>query len=180
MLRQGFAGTTVDQICGEAGVTKGGFFHYFANKEAIGHAAIEWWGAMGTALYEEAWANAEEDPLEQLHRMFDIMISFTQQPDEPCVCVVGMMSQELAQTHPELRAACSAQLQLWTDNVAKMLEAAKQRHQPKVEFDSTSVAWFLNSLWQGSMLVSKTLRDPKMIVANLNQARAYVDELFRK
>ena len=180
MLRQGFSATTVEQICSEAGLTKGSFFHYFETKEAIGRAAVEWWGNMGTALYAAVWADSEADPLDQLHRMFDIMVGFTERPDESCVCVVGMMSQELAQTHPEMRAACNLQLQIWSANVAKMLAAAKKTHRPRASFDPESVAWFLNSLWQGSMLVAKTRQNQKMIASNLRHARSYVDGLLGK
>ena len=31
---QGYAGTSVDDLCRAAGVTKGAFFHHFASKEA--------------------------------------------------------------------------------------------------------------------------------------------------
>lgn len=178
MLRQGFSSTSVDQICIEAGLTKGSFFHYFESKEAIGHAAVEWWGKMGTSLYAEAWADESTDPLEQLHRMFDIMISFTRRPDDPCVCMVGMMSQELSQTHPLMREACSRELGVWTQNVAKMLSRAKERHCPSQDFDAEAVAWFLNSIWQGSMLIGKTRQNPELIVRNIELARAYVDGLF--
>ena len=178
MLRQGFAGTTVDEICGEAGVTKGSFFHHFASKEAIGVAAVEAWGRMGRALYAEAWSDASADPLEQLHRMFEIMIGFTERPDQPCVCMVGMMSQELALTTPAMQAACARELDLWTANVAKLLAAAKQARQPAREFDPEQVAWFLNSLWQGSMLVAKTRGQQPMTAQNIRLARAWVDGLF--
>src|SRR5277367_5926926 len=40
MRRQGFNATTVDDICWAAGVTKGGFFHYFKSKEDIAKAAV--------------------------------------------------------------------------------------------------------------------------------------------
>jgi TetR/AcrR family transcriptional repressor of nem operon len=32
---QGYNATTVDDICAAAGVTKGGFFHYFKSKEEL-------------------------------------------------------------------------------------------------------------------------------------------------
>ncbi len=179
ILKQGFTATTVDQVCGEAGLTKGSFFHHFESKEAIGKAALEWWGDFGTALYAEAWKDTTLDPLEQLHRMFDIMSGFTERPDDVCTCVVGMLSQELAQSHPLLREECARQLDRWTENTAKMLAAAKARHKPRHDFDPTEVAWFLNSLWQGSMLVGKTRQTPEMIRRNLHLARAWVDSLFR-
>lgn len=161
-------------------MTKGGFFHHFENKEALAVTAVEWWGRMGTAQYAEAWKDESLDPLAQLHCMLDIMAGFTRRPGEHCVCMVGMMSQELAATSPALRAACEKELTLWTTHVAKMLSTAKKKHKPKTKFDPVQVAWFLNSLWQGSMLVGKTCRSQEMIRHNLKLARAYVDSLFEK
>lgn len=178
ILKQGFAATTVDQICEESGLTKGGFFHHFENKEAIGKAAAEWWGAFGAGLYAEAWKDAGLDPLEQIHRLLDIMAGFTRRPDEVCTCVVGMLSQELAQSHPAMREECARQLGIWTENVAAMLRAARKKHRPNASFDPVAVAWFLNSLWQGSMLIGKTVRSPELIRRNLKIARQYVDGLF--
>lgn len=179
MLKQGYSATTVDQICAESGMTKGSFFHHFESKEAVAAAAIEAWGLMGTSLYEEAWKDEKGDPLEQFHKMLDIMSGFTTRPDEPCVCMVGMMSQELAQTHPLVREACENELNVWTRNVAKMLANAKELHTPEADFDSEAVAWFLNSLWQGSMLVGKVRQQPATIRQNIELARAYVTSLFK-
>lgn len=178
ILKQGYSATTVDQICAEAGLTKGSFFHHFENKEAIGRAALQAWGDFGTMLYAEAWKNQKRDPLKQLHVMLDIMTGFTERPDQTCTCVVGMLSQELAQSHPDLREECARQLERWTENTALMLAAAKKKHAPRAAFDPVAVAWFLNSLWQGSMLIAKTCQTPEMIRANLKFARAYVDGLF--
>jgi TetR/AcrR family transcriptional repressor of nem operon len=178
MLRQGFAASTVDQICAEAGVTKGSFFHYFESKEAIARAAVDAFAQIGTDLYTPAWSDPKLDPLEQLHRLLDIMISFNQRPEEPCVCMVGMMSQELAATNPEMRAICERHLTDWANRVARMLTEAKKLHPVRVDFDPEQVAWFLNSLWQGSMLIGKTRASPEMTISNIRLARQYIDSLF--
>lgn len=179
MLRQGFAATSVDQICGEAGLTKGSFFHHFESKEAAGKAAVEWWGRMGASMYAAAWDDLEADPLEMIHRMLDIMSGFTRREDGgPCVCMVGMMSQEMAATNPVMQEACTVELRYWTDKVAALLAAAKTKHAPVNDFDPVAVSWFLNSLWQGSMLVGKTCESQAMIRANLQLARDFVDGLF--
>jgi TetR/AcrR family transcriptional repressor of nem operon len=77
-----------------------------------------------------------------------------------------------------MRKECERQLDVWTQNVAKMLQAAKEKHRPATGFDPVEIAWFLNSLWQGSMLVGKTRRTPEMIRRNLLLARRFVDGLF--
>jgi TetR/AcrR family transcriptional repressor of nem operon len=176
ILRQGFNATTVDEICAEAGLTKGSFFYHFENKDDIGQAVVKTWGEFGQGLYGEAWKQPGE-PLEEIHRLFDIMDGITRRP-EPCVCLVGMLTQELAGEHPGFRAACARELDTWTEMFRTRLEAAKQQLQPAVNFDPAEVAWFLNSLWQGSALVGKARQSTDLIRTNLRLARNYVDSLF--
>jgi TetR/AcrR family transcriptional regulator, transcriptional repressor for nem operon len=176
MLKRGFNATTVDEICAEAGLTKGSFFHHFDNKDDIGQAAAKAWGEFGQSLYAEAWKQPGE-PLEEIHRLFDIMDGLAKRP-EPCVCLVGMLSQELSGEHPGFRAACARELDIWTEMFRSRLAAAKQQLNPAVNFDPAEVAWFLNSLWQGSALVGKAGQSPELILTNLRLARAYLDSLF--
>ncbi|MDE3084937.1 MAG: TetR/AcrR family transcriptional regulator [Verrucomicrobiota bacterium] len=178
MLCQGFAATTVDQICAEAGLTKGSFFHYFDSKEAIGRAAMDAFARVGMELYSAAWKDPQADPLEQLYALLEIMMGFTRQSGDPVTCMVGMLSQEMARTNRSMREAAVGHLTAWTEMVMRMLAEAKKKHPPKIDFDPERVAWMLNSLWQGSMLIAKTRQTPEMIVENLQQARAYVDSLF--
>jgi TetR/AcrR family transcriptional regulator, transcriptional repressor for nem operon len=176
MLKQGFNATTVDDICAEAGVTKGAFFHHFKNKDEIAVAAIHAWSEMGMAMYAEAWKQPGQ-PLEEIHRIFNIMEEVTVKFD-PCVCLVGMMSQEMSGEHPAFREATANGLKGWTHMMELRLESAKRQLKPAVDFDPAKVAWFLCSLWQGSMLVAKTQQSTELIRNNLKLAREFVDGLF--
>jgi TetR/AcrR family transcriptional regulator, transcriptional repressor for nem operon len=176
MLMRGFNATTVDDICAQAGMTKGSFFHYFENKDDIGQAAAQAWGEYGRAMYGKA-SDAPGGPLDEIHRLFDIMEGFTRDPD-PCVCLVGMFSQEMSSEHPAFRTACARELSLWTEMFRSRLEAAKQQHKASVDFDATQVSWFINSVWQGSMLIGRTQQSAQVIRNNLKIARNYVDSLF--
>jgi TetR/AcrR family transcriptional repressor of nem operon len=89
-----------------------------------------------------------------------------------------MLSQEMSGGHPGFRAACALELDLWTEMFRSRLEAAKQQLKPAVNFDPAEVAWFLNSVWQGSMLVGKVRQSAELIRTNLKMARKYVDSLF--
>ena len=46
---KGYAATTVDDICHEAGVTKGSFFHHFKSKDELALAATSYWGTKWSA-----------------------------------------------------------------------------------------------------------------------------------
>lgn len=176
ILKKGFNATTLDEICAEAGVAKGSFFYHFENKDDVGQAVAKAWGEFGQSMYAEAWKKPGQ-PLEEIHRLFDVMDAITRRP-EPCVCLVGMLTQELSGEDPAFRAACLRELGGWTEMFRSRLQAAKEQLKPAADFDPADVAWFLNSIWQGSMLVGKARQSPEMIRTNLKLARNYVDLLF--
>ncbi len=176
ILKRGYNATTIDDICAEAKITKGSFFHHFKNKEEIGQAAVKAWGEFGQSLYAEAWKQQGE-PLEEIHRLFNIMEGITRRP-EPCVCMVGMMAQEMSIESPEFREACALELEVWTEMFRSRLQSAQKQLKPAVKFDPDQVAWFLNSVWQGSILIGKARQSAQMIRSNIKLARAYVDSLF--
>ena len=63
---KGYAGSTVDDICAAAGVTKGSFFHHFDSKEELGVAAIERFGAMAATLFGSAPYRSKSDPRDRV------------------------------------------------------------------------------------------------------------------
>lgn len=67
MIRaRGFTGSSVDDLCRAAGVTKGAFFHQFGSKEGLGVAAAEHWAATTSAFFAAAPYQAHADPLDRV------------------------------------------------------------------------------------------------------------------
>ena len=75
---KGYAGSTVDDICAAAGVTKGSFFHYFDSKEELGIAALERFGAMAATLFASAPYRSANDPRDRVLGYVDFRISLLQ------------------------------------------------------------------------------------------------------
>jgi TetR/AcrR family transcriptional repressor of nem operon len=178
MLRQGYTATTVDQVCAEAGLTKGSFFHYFKNKEQIGEAAISHFCCCQDAEQTNAEFNALKDPVDRVLGLLDFLAGKALDPNSPRACLVGNLAQELSQTNPAIRECCEQRFNHWTAEVAAMLSAAKAKHPPVVQFDPQSVATMILSLIQGSLIVAKAKRDPNVFSGNAKHARAYVENLF--
>jgi TetR/AcrR family transcriptional repressor of nem operon len=178
LLRQGFAATTVDQICAAAGLTKGSFFHYFKSKDALGEAVVEYFYAQQREQFARAGFLRLTDPLARLHGLLDFTAQSVTGDEKTQSCLLGNLSQELSHTHPRIRRKCEACFAGLSGAVAETLRQAKKQYRPKVDFDPESVATLFLSLFQGSRILAKARQDARPIVEGLGHFRAYVEQLF--
>src|SRR5215831_21158074 len=102
---QGYAATSVDDICREAGLTKGAFFHHFKSKEDLAVAAAGHFSAMAVRLFGEAPYRALPDPLDRLLGYIDFRSAILDGPIPEFTCLLGTMVQEAYDTHPAIRRA---------------------------------------------------------------------------
>jgi TetR/AcrR family transcriptional repressor of nem operon len=175
-LEKGFADTTVAEVCERADLTKGAFFHYFNGKEAMGKAVLEQWIANGNATYSAApfWELA--DPIERLYGYIDFTAELTR--TGPCGCMVGIYSQELWQSQPELRADCEAAFTAWADGLAQLVEEAKTRHAPKAGFEPLSLAYHFIAVFEGGLILARAYKRPEIVGEQLEHFKRYVQSLF--
>ena len=180
MTRQGFTATTVDDICAEAGLTKGSFFHYFKSKDEIGEGVLDFYCARQQEQFAGAKFNQLADPLERLHGFLDFFGENMGGSGKTQGCLMGNLTQELALTHPRMRARCEEKFGKLTGLVGHLVGEAKAKHALKADFDPEGVAVMFISLLQGSMLLAKARQDKSLLADNLAHFRAYLDSLFGK
>lgn len=177
MLVRGFAATTVDDICTEAGLTKGSFFHYFKSKEDFGEAALAHYWTSGQEMLQARFDKVD-DPLRRLHAYLDLMIALARDPDVPTSCLFGNFSQEVAPTNERLRVACSKGFAGWADQIARDLDEAKRLHPPAAPFDSVGLAEYFIAIYEGSLILAKAKGDAKVLEDNVEHFRRYVGAVF--
>ncbi len=169
--RNGYAGTSVDDLCSAAGVTKGAFFHHFATKEALGVALVEDWTATTGAMFAAQDYNRHPDPLDRVFAYLDLRRSFLAMPLPDFSCVAGTTVQETYQSHPAIRAAAEDSVRSGMAHVEAHLAEALAHH-PVAGVTASSLALLFQVAVQGGIVVAKALDDP-------NAARAAFDHLER-
>ncbi|MCI0408034.1 MAG: TetR/AcrR family transcriptional regulator, partial [Acidobacteria bacterium] len=114
MLAKGFKATSVDEICEEADATKGSFFHFFESKEEMAKVLAERFVCQQMEMAQAAEFQKLKDPLARVLGWIDYVIGALNNPAIEKSCLVGNFSQELAPTHPGVRAVCADGFDRWS------------------------------------------------------------------
>src|ERR1700681_2051194 len=107
---KGYSSTSVDELCTEAGVTKGAFFHHFKSKDALAVAAANHLSEITGAFFETAPYHQHSDPLERVLGYLDFRKAILEGEIAEFTCLVGTMVQEIYGTYPDIRKACEASI----------------------------------------------------------------------
>jgi len=180
--RQGFAGTTVDQLCGEAGVTKGAFFYYFASKEALGVALADYWSSSTGPFFAAAPYHHHTDPAERVLGYIDLRIELITGPAESFSCVAGTMVQEAFLSSDSIRVACNSSI---LGNAAALEDdlAAALAQSGASGVSAASLARHIQAVIQGAFVLAKAEGNAGAAAAareHLLHLRHYFELLFDK
>ncbi len=180
MLRQGFGTTSIEDICIAAGITKGGFFHYFKNKEDLGKAVTRhYWRNMQT-VWDDAPFRKHADPLARVLKFIDYSVSASKGPGLEQRCLLGNFAQELSDTHPGIRSENSACFAEWSEYLKMDLDAAKKKYLSKKALDTKGLADYVIATMEGSLLLAKAHQDKNVYIKNLKHLTRYVESIFKK
>jgi TetR/AcrR family transcriptional repressor of nem operon len=179
---QGFAGTSVDQLCAEAGATKGAFFHHFPSKEALGVAVAEYWTQTTSELFAAASYHQHADPVDRVLGYIDFRIEIVGGPVEQFSCVAGTLVQETFLASPAIRQAAGDSIlgnarNLETD-IAEAMEA-----RGVTGTTAASLSRHIQTVIQGSIILAKTQEETasaEMAREALGHLRRYLELLFAR
>ena len=178
MRSRGFNATSLDDICAAAGVTKGGFFHYFKSKDEIARAAVAEFAAAKARDFQNAPFRRLADPLDRVFGRLDFAIESATAQRMTKGCLIGMLAQEMSFTNPTLRIICGESfLRIGQDFEADLAEA-KAIHAPKAAFDPRNLATLYVTIVQGSVIMAKAADSNAVMVENLEQFRHFIEVLF--
>lgn len=182
ILDRGLAATSIDEVLAAAGASKGAFFHHFPSKNHLARALVERYAANDVAYLEEYMTRVEaetEDPAEQVVafiRFFeeaaDEMVA--QQPS--CLYVSYIFDKQLFAdgTNEVIVDAVTA----WRDRILEKLEAAAERHPPRIPVELAALADHIFATFEGAFVLTRTMHDRSLMRAQLELVRRFVALVF--
>lgn len=182
ILDRGFGSTTVDSIIKQAGVSKGAFFHYFANKEELGHALVARYADIDLAHLENTLEKAEglsNDPLQQLLifvKLFEQEVLTLEEPYPGCLFASYLHQSGLF--NDEILEIIRQWMLTWRKRVLEKMEEIVRQYPIAREIDIESLADMLLVIFEGAFVLSQSLRDTKIIARQLSHYHNYLKFLF--
>ncbi len=176
--RQGFAATSIDQLCAAAEVTKGGFFHHFASKEALGVAAAEHWGAVTAPLFAAAGYHAAPDALARVLAYLDLRETMIEGASDAFTCLAGTLAQEVHQSHPKIARAAQAAIEGHAATLEADIAEALAAH-AVAGVDARGLALHFQVVLQGGFVLAKAQGDAEVARASVRHLKRYVTLLCK-
>ncbi len=174
LVRQnGFAATSVDDLCSEAGVTKGAFFHHFKSKEALGVAAADHWSTTTAALFAQAPYHAPAAALDRVFAYLDFRAALIAGGVPEFTCLVGTMVQEVHETSLAIRAACDASITGHAQTLVPDLASALAAH-GVTGVDPLALALHTQAVLQGGFILAKAKGDPARARQSVAHLKHYI------
>jgi len=175
---KGYAGTTVDDLCKAAEVTKGALFHHFASKEDAAVNAAHYWSATTSAFFADAPYHRAQSARDRLLAYVAFRKGLLDRPVADFTCLVGTMVQETFETHPAIREACAASITGHAATLVADIEGAIEECGLAPDWSAESLGLYIQGTMQGAFILAKATGGNAVAERCFDHLRRHLELLF--
>jgi TetR/AcrR family transcriptional regulator, transcriptional repressor for nem operon len=176
----GYNATTVDDLCKEAGITKGSFFHHFKGKDDLGAAAAQHWTDITAPFFESAPYHQPTQALDRVLAYLDFRKSMIGGELAEFTCLAGTLAQEVHTSHPAIARAAGGAISGHASTIESDVQTAMDESGKSFAFSAQSLALYTQAVLQGGFILAKSTGDPRHAEDALDHLRRYVELLFNQ
>jgi TetR/AcrR family transcriptional regulator, transcriptional repressor for nem operon len=177
---KGYTATRIEDICAEAGLTKGSFFHHFTSKEDLVLAAVAHWDARTTAFFADAPYHDRPDPLDRLIAYVEFRKAMMTGELPEFTCLLGTIIQETYVTHTDINAACERVLTAHARTLEVDIREAMRQHQVWGDWSAETLALHIQAVIQGGLILAKAKGNAAVAAESLDHLRRYLEQIFAR
>ena len=182
ILKKGFSATSIEDIIGEAHITKSGFFYHFSGKNELALGLVERYKVEDTRIWNELMDRARslsEDPLQQMLIFMKLMAEMMADiPNGHPGCLVASFTYESMQFDTGVLEGIRDNVLAWRNVFGTQLQAVADAYPMKIETPIDDLADGITAVMEGGIVTSLTLGEPEILVRQLLMYRDYLRLLF--
>lgn len=157
-LERGYGNSGIETILQAAGVPKGSFYYYFSSKEDFGLKVLDHFAERYEERMDQNLGDATLSPIGRIRRHFEAFIERFDSGLCRKGCLVGRLSQELADHSEVFRTKLEEIFRRWEDRYTECLQLAYDSGEIDPILPIRTAAEFWLNGWQGAMLRAKSSR----------------------
>lgn len=174
--RQGFAGTSINDIIEATGLTKGSIYGNFESKDEVALAAFDYNFGMVSSMIKSKMA-AKPHSIDKLKVYLLVFSDFVNLPMLHGGCPVLNTAIESDDTHGQLRAKAVGAIENWYKNIEDVIKYGVDMGQIKQGTNARDFAGAFIALIEGGIMLAKVTGKMHGIKAAVKQAEKMIADI---
>lgn len=184
VLAKGFAATSIDELIAEAGITKGGFFYHFRDKNELAHAMLQRYVVDNDRIFDEIFGRGRDltdDPLDAFLVSLKLLAELMRDlPSGHPGCLIAAICYQERLFDRQVRELSADAVKSWNERFLGYLEAIAAVHPVRDNINLVDLARMLSCIIDGAIIMVKTLRDPGELERQVLAYRSLVKIAFSR
>src|SRR5512139_391813 len=182
IVEKGFAATSIEELVEAVGITKSGFFYHFRDKNHLARELFERFLDEDEKIIETLEGRARELSDDPLQSMLIFLNLYAQMMDDMeglhPGCMVATVTYQERMFDPELKQMNKGYLLRMRQRFRRWFDSIASEYPPRTDVDLDSLSDHLTTIVEGAIVMSKGLKDERLMGQATRHFRVYVKLLF--
>lgn len=182
IVQKGFAATSIEELVEAAGITKGGFFYHFKDKNDLARQLFERFLDEDEGILQTLEVRARELSDDPLQSFLIFLNLYAQLMDDMEAlhpgCMVATVTYQERMFDRDVRQMNVDYLSRMRERFARWIEEVMASHPSRIDVDPHDLSDMMNVIVEGAIIQSKALKDECLMGKQTRLYRSYIKLIF--